>query len=339
MMINPRIIYVFLGMVCLLLSTAVHSEETVPVIRVAVLRDINNLEAGFATICNREYKGILRFIKNKQGTYLAVNTLDIENFLLGVIGREMDPDAPLEALKAQAIAARSHALYQASIASDQPYDLIANISQAYWGKVKLHKNVVLAIEITRGQVLYYQNKPFPAYFHESCGGHTETTGSIWQTNLQTPGAVTCPYCSKTSKNKWSFEIADTKLQHLLQQAGCKIDGLSSIHVREKALGGHAIMIALRTQKSEIPISAEKLRAIVGYSNLKSTLFRVQHVASRFSFQGDGYGHGVGLCQFGAQKMAGHGSKYQKILTHYFPQCKIGPYTPEESEKTKLASTR
>ncbi len=111
--ISRKIFWIILGINCLLFS--VHAEDPLPLIRVAVLRDINNLDHALNKICDREYKGTLRFIKNKQGNYLAINTLDIENFLLGVIGREMSPTAPLEALKAQAIAARSHALYQASI--------------------------------------------------------------------------------------------------------------------------------------------------------------------------------------------------------------------------------
>ena len=335
-------------------------------VRVAVVRNASTLEQTLQALCQHEYQVTIRVIKNNQGRYEAINILDVEDFLLGVIGREMDPRAPLEALKAQAIAARSHALYQANISDNQPYDLIANLSQAYAGKTKLHKNVVIAIEATRGQLLYYANKPLPAYFHESCGGHTETITDIWApmtagksgSKLTSPGSARCPACSQSTEKKWRFELPVATLQRALKQAGFQVGATPSIAILEKTSSSRALKVAIRSETGEILLSAEKLRSLLGYSKLRSAMFDVQRVTSpdgtsvegktspasggqalgkvddRLIFQGDGYGHGVGLCQFGARQMAEKGASCDTILAHYFPNCRVRPCALET-----LASTQ
>lgn len=324
-------------------TAALQADPDSPTIRVAVLRGARNLDAVLKTVSEREYQGTIRVIKAKDGSYTAVNILDIEDYLLNVIGREISPTSPLEALKAQAIAARSHALYQASISENQPYDLIANISQAYFGREKLRKNVVVAIEATRGQVLYYEGKPFPSFFHNSCGGHTETAGSVWQSLIITkkgapvkfPGAATCPWCAKAPETRWKFEISTATLQRVFHKSGYKVGASPRISIAQKASGGHAITVSIQSEAGNLQLSAEKLRSMLGYSSLKSTLFDVtREVLSggkpgdSFVFSGGGYGHGVGLCQYGAQEMAESGSSCNAILTHYFPNCRVNTLPPE-----------
>ncbi len=331
----------FFAIAILSLATCMDSvrgdPENSPTIRVAVLRDCRSLDEALKIVLEREYQGTIRIIKTKANTYTAINILDIEDYLLNVIGREISPTSPLEALKAQAIAARSHALHEASVSENQSYDLVANISQAYFGREKLHKNVVLAIEATRGQVLYFQGKPIPAFFHSSCGGHTETASNVWQSLILTrsgvpvkfPGAVYCSACAKSEETKWKFEISVATLQRIFQRYGYKVGASPSITIAQKAVGGHAITVAIRSETGEFILSAEKLRSILGYSSLKSTLFQVSRESlpnntpgDTLLFTGGGYGHGVGLCQYGAQVMAEHGSSCNAILAHYFPDCRV-----------------
>jgi stage II sporulation protein D len=324
--------------------TTLHAEEGASsTLRVAILRDVAKYDQVLTKLCSREYQGTVRVVKNKDGTYSAINIVDLENYLLDVIGREMDPRAPLEALKAQAIAARSHALYMANISDDQPYDLIANLSQAYFGKEKLKKNIVLAIETTRGQILYFENKPLPAYFHSSCGGHTESVSTVWQNTLNSkwPGTTRCTYCAKSPETKWSFELSVASLQRVFATAGYKLGTSPAIEIQGKGIGGHAITVRVRSEMGEFSMSAEKFRSLLGYSNLKSTLFQVERErhsdgsgGDLIRFQGFGYGHGVGLCQFGAQEMAESGARCPDILNRYFPGCKVRSY-----EKDRLISSR
>lgn len=313
----------------------------------AILRDAPTLEKAVLTLAQRDYHGTIRVVADKQGHYDAVNILDIEDYLLGVIGREMNPKAPLEALKAQAIAARSHALYLARASEDQSYDLVANLSQAYFGKDELSKNVVLAIEITRGQVLECKGKPIPAYFHASCGGHTETEASVWKTTPSKNGGasssdgVACPYCAQSTENRWSLVIGAVSLQRAFKQAGYKVGANPSLAVVEKSPGGHAQRIVIGSAEGEVLLDAESFRAVLGYSRLKSTLFEVRQNRSpdatkgdMFIFEGNGFGHGVGLCQFGAEQMARKGISCERILTYYYPNCRMTSLEPG-----KLASAK
>lgn len=311
------------------------AEENANYVRVAVLRDIPKFEDALAALCKREYQGAVRLVHTKNGAYTAVNTLDVEDFVLSVIGREMDAKGPLEALKAQAIAARSHALYQASISVDQPYDLVANLSQAYIGKCKLEKNVVLAIESTRGQVIYFQGKPIPAFFHDSCGGHTESIGNVWPCGLKLPGTAACASCAQTSQKKWAYEFTASKLQKALKEAGYKIGVSPTVEISRRSSTGHVTDISVESGGKTLILSAERLRSILGYRNLKSTVFNIfspvtaEGIPSgKFIFRGDGNGHGVGLCQFGAHEMAQKGASCNSILSHYFPDCRIRPSATE-----------
>ena len=338
-----RFLWLMISFLCC--STFLQGEEAPSfTIRVAVLRDIPKLDQALALLCKHEYRGMVRVVQIKEGSYVAVNTLGIEDYLLDVVVCEMDPHGPLEALKAQAIAARSHALYQASISHEQPYDLVANISQAYFGKSALSKNVVLAIEATRGQYLTYENKLIPTYFHASCGGHTESVKNVWpskqstetSSDLKLPGAVPCPYCAESKENQWSWKVSALALQRALKHAGYKIDGLSSVSVAERAPSSHVLTVLVSHQKNDLLIPAEKFRSLLGYSKLKSTLFDIQHVTQDdrgtddFVFKGDGWGHGVGLCQFGAQEMAENGASCGHILSYYFPNSLIQSYLSNTS---------
>ncbi len=318
-------------------------------VRVAIIRNAPTLETVFQTPSKKEYTGTIRIIKNHQGKYDAINILDIEDFLMGVIGQEMSPTAPLEALKAQAVAARSHALYQVNISANQPYDLVANLSQAYAGKTELHKNVVLAIESTRGEILYYHGKPIPAFFHSSCGGHTESAVSVWQTisnidgasSLELPPSVRCPYCAKSNGQKWNFEISAATLKRILEQAGYSLGTFPTIAISEKATGGHAQTIAVHSNVGDFHLPADKFRALLGYSCLSSTLFEISQETlpngtpgDTFRFRGEGYGHGVGLCQYGAQEMAEQKASYDNILSYYFPNSYVQPYAPQTWASTR-----
>ncbi len=109
----------------------------------------------------------------------------------------------------------------------------------------------------------------------------------------------------------------------------------SIVVTEKGVGGHALSITVRSEMGEAPFSAEKFRSLLGYHNLRSTLFQVTRRPNSngtpgdvFIFHGDGFGHGVGLCQFGAQEMAEHGAACSEILAFYFPKGQICVYSSE-----------
>jgi stage II sporulation protein D len=328
----------------LCLAASISAANTSTPVRVVIHREVPSFDRMMKLLLQREYDGTMSVVKANDGSYYAVNTIDVESYLLSVVACEMSPSAPLEALKAQAIAARSHALYLTAISQSEPYDLVANLSQAYNGKSKLHKNVVLAIESTRGQLLRYGNKLIPAYFHASCGGHTETVSNVWgseNSECNLPITTPCPHCTKTKENKWSLELSVATLQRLLKPAGYEIGSSPFIRPLEKGNSGRALHLEIDSGTEKIQILAEKFRSLVGYNQLRSTLFEVSRPANAdgtpgdtLLFQGDGFGHGVGLCQYGAKEMAERGVSHQRILTHYFPSSQITSMSSEELASRK-----
>ncbi|MCC7518110.1 MAG: SpoIID/LytB domain-containing protein [Verrucomicrobiae bacterium] len=309
-----------------------------PVIRIAIVRGAATFDEALRAVCAHEYHGTVRVMSQGERAWAAVNVLDVEDYLLGVIGREMDPTGPLEALKAQAVAARTHALFQTIASRDRPYDLVADLSQAYRGKTALHKNVVLALEATRGEVLQYGGLLFPAFFHSDCGGRTESAAAIWPIAnpfdrggvLKMPGGVLCPWCEKSAAVRWSCEMSASALRKAFRDAGAPIEGPMSLRVAERSSSGRVLKVVVGTGKEEKTFSGERLRAILGWSVLKSARFTFERprlsdgsAGEHVIFRGSGYGHGVGLCQRGTRGMALQGSKYREILAYYFPKAKIG----------------
>lgn len=328
-------LWIFAGFVCPLGA----AESSAPLIRIAVVREAASFDDALRAVCEREYQGAVRVMPVSGHGWAAVNELDVEDYLLGVIGREMSPTSPLEALKAQAVAARTHALFQAIASRDRPYDLVANLSQAYRGRATLHKNVVLAIEATRGEVLQYEGLLFPAFFHSDCGGRTESATAIWPIAdpfgkggalIKMPGSAACPWCAHSAAAKWEYETSASALRTALRAEGIAISGPLTLRVAERSPNGRVLKVAIGTGRDEKRLAAERLRAILGWSVLKSTRFTLDcerlpdgRAGERITFHGRGYGHGVGLCQRGACGMAKQGADYRAILAHFFPKSRIG----------------
>lgn len=220
-----------------------------------------------------------------------VNVLGLEDYLAGVLGSEMPKSFPLEALKAQAVAARTYALHKKLEQYGQPFHLGSSvISQVYGGLASEDPRTREAVEATRGVVLTYQLQPVEAYFHASCGGKTESGAEALGRELPYLKPVSCP-CAKLPQAEWRLEL-DQKLQ-----------------VVSRSPTGRATRVLLDGR----PIDAVLLRERIGYMRLKSLWFEV----SGHHITGHGFGHGAGLCQWGAKVLADQGLSFRQILAHYY----------------------
>ncbi len=220
-----------------------------------------------------------------------VNVLGLEDYLAGVLGSEMPKSFPLEALKAQAIAARTYALHKKLEQYGQAFHLGSSvISQVYGGLASEDPRTREAVEATRGMVLTYQLQPVEAYFHASCGGKTESGAEALGRELPYLKPVDCP-CARLPQSEWRLEL-DRKVQ-----------------VVSRSPTGRAARVLLDGK----PIDAVLLRERLGYMKLKSLWFEV---AGRV-LTGHGFGHGAGMCQWGAKVLAERGLGYREILSHYY----------------------
>ncbi|MBV9464038.1 MAG: SpoIID/LytB domain-containing protein [Verrucomicrobiae bacterium] len=333
----------------LLASSPARSEDNRErhLIRVAVVREASALDRTIQSVCKSNYGGNVRVLKSEDGKYTAINTLDVEDYLEGVVGREMSASWPVEALKAQAVAARSHALYSSEQSLNAQYDLVANISQAYRGRDERDARVIGAVRATRGQVLTYKGNLIPAYFHMSCGGRTAAFEEVWPKpvtkngpELELPGSVVCEACLRHPL-PWIADLGREANNTATKPLAAKIGRLVRIEVLGRTPSGRASQLRLVGTSGEMVTSVEKLRALVGYNTMRSGYFEVENTPAGVIFRGSGWGHGVGLCQAGAKEMAERGANYREILAHYFPGAQLAPYHPSlaavSAQLTKFGS--
>ena len=251
-------------------------------------------------------------IRGKSGVQL-VNVLALEDYLAGVLGSEMPRSFPAEALKAQAVAARTYALQKKLDGFEKPWHLGSSvISQVYKGLEAHDPRTREAVEATRGQVLTFKLQPIEAYFHASCGGRTETGAEALGRELPYLRAVTCP-CASLPQSKWSLSLSKQDAQKAL---GKKPAALS---VAGRSRTGRAQRVELGGGRS---LDAVTFREKLGYLKLKSLAFEVEPQKDGWLLSGKGFGHGAGLCQWGANALAEKGRPYREILEHYYPGTEL-----------------
>jgi stage II sporulation protein D len=259
-----------------------------------------------------QVQGDVVVVKGKS-QLVVVNVLPLEAYLQGVLGSEMPKTFPIEALKAQAVAARTYALNKKLEQYGQPFHLGSSvISQVYKGLEADDPRTREAIEQTRGQVLTWQLQPIEAYFHASCGGHTESGLDALGRDLPYLRSVSCP-CAKLATSHWTLKVAPKELQPV---AGGKAPGLQ---VQGRSPTGRV----RRVQVGARSVDAVSLRERLGYMRLKSLDFEVtSHAKDGWVLKGHGFGHGAGLCQWGSRLLADAGKDYRAILEHYYPGTEL-----------------
>jgi stage II sporulation protein D len=255
---------------------------------------------GYVFIGDRWYRGTTCVVPTSGGL-TAVNYVDLENYLYSVVGSEMPTDWSLEALKSQAVAARSYVLYQRNNGANAVFD-VGNTTawQVYGGLEKESASTRAAVDSTRGQVLTYQGQIIDAVFHSCAGGRTENVEDVWSNPL--------PYLR-------SVESPDADAPNCHWEKTVSMDELKQ-HYND--IGNIEAMLV---------IDGDDLRDVLG---LRSAPFQIipqlaqvasaGNVASEptaFEFTGQGYGHGIGMSQWGAYRLAQNNWNYAQILLHYY----------------------
>ena len=279
-------------------------------------------EDGLVFIGDRWYRGTVKLTKTSSG-FTAVNKVDLEHYLASVIGKEMYVSWPQAALRAQAIASRSYAIYKIKKQKTALFDLLnTTTSQVYGGVESEAPSTLEAVSATSGQVLTHQGKIIEAVFHSSSGGHTENSEHVWMSAVPYLRGVP-DYDQQAPVYQWQANFTASQLRQRLPGVG-NIKAL--IPVQTSPTGRVRKMRVQGDRGSQI-ISGNQLRKSLG---LKSTLIQVQPnfglVAGQpgsgspngFSIQGRGYGHGIGMSQWGAYGMAQQGKSHQEIVQHYYP---------------------
>lgn len=395
---------------------------------------------GAVTLCGRSYRGQIVVLRAPSGRLNAVNYVDIESYIQGVLAGEVPYSWPEESLKAQAVAARSYVLHQMQVYGGRDWDVVAtDKDQVYEGMAGEVPSIVRAVQATKGEVLTHDGKIVKAYFSSACGGHTEDAANAFTDEDEFLRGVPDPYCEQSPYQAWTRDFTMPQLRRALSQGASPLGKVIDIKLASRGPSGRALEIILAREGGEEKIAGAELRRLLGYRDLRSTLFEIRvlksvpvtfaytkteyvnlpvsdvadtydlgqeevetvkatlqpdfafHVISGngaldkaragyayaatpggilrtfamrpgleavglvqrlapekpiaaapqtkrerivttttaqrqvpvlLSFRGRGWGHGVGMCQWGARGMAARGLSYREILAHYYPSTKL-----------------
>ena len=274
-------------------------------------------------IDNRKFRGLVDIIREPDLTLLVVNHIDLEEYLCGVLHHEVSYLWPYEVLKAQAIASRTFALYQHQINREKDYDLTnTSFSQVYGGATGERYRTNKAVIATYGEVLTYNGKLFPAYYHATCGGHTQDASRLWDIDIPPLKGRECPNCKISPYYKWQKRLSLDYIQKKLNGEGLNVGKIYAIEPTGYDESHRLINLKITHSKGETIISGYRFRIIMGTNLIRSTNFKVELNINSALFTGFGWGHGVGMCQWGALSMALKGYKAEEILKFYYPQSEI-----------------
>ena len=281
------------------------------------------LGKGYAYVNQRAFRGRLNVIRKANNSFLVVNELDIEDYVKGILCHEAAPWWPMEALKAQAVIARSYAVYQKQWTKDKDFDLTNDIySQVYGGKTSEKWRTNSAVNSTKGKVLVFEGKVFPSYYHATCAGRTEDASELWKINIAPLKGVKCGFCKQSPHFSWEKKIPLSEIKQRLEAKGYGLPRIESITISGRNLSGRAAFLRIEGEGKVLEISAKDFRQVMNPNIIRSTNFSLELNADTADFKGLGWGHGVGLCPWGMYFMAQKASKYADILKYYFPRTEL-----------------
>ena len=268
------------------------------------------------------YRGTIEVTPSDKGL-LVVNELPLDDYLIGLINCEISSQWPMEAIKAQAVIARSYAVYQRESRGNALYHLESSVlDQVYAGCDIEDSRAARGVQETAGEVLTYNGKVIQAFYHSNCGGHTEAAENVWGSPIPYLKGVEDKYCQSAPSAKWEQTITLGRIESQLRNSGYKVTGLKDIRTGRRNASGRLTELVLVTANGCQTLSAPKFRMAVGSTVIKSTNFEVRIAGDTAVFTGVGYGHGVGLCQWGAKQRASDGFDYREILAYYYPGTKL-----------------
>ena len=295
-----------------------NKEMNVSGVKVKVARDSNIYVDG------RRFRGDIDIIRKDNSKLMVINHIGMDEYLYGVLYHEVSHLWPMECLKAQAIAARTFALFQARQNKLQQYDLRSDIySQVYGGRTSEKWSTTRAVNLTSDKVLTYKGEILPSYYHATCGGHTEDAANLWNVDLAPLKGAPCIFCIHSPYYKWMKEMSLGELENKLKDSGYKIGNILEVNILSKDKSGRIDKLEIKDDAGvAVVLTGKDFRQMIGPNDLKSTKFDAAIKRNNLVLNGFGWGHGVGMCQWGAFEMARQGKRCEDILQYYYPGAEI-----------------
>jgi stage II sporulation protein D len=299
---------------------------------------------GFLSCRGKRYRGMFKIIPNGSNLRL-INIVHMDDYLKGVVPPEIGfvGEEEFEAIKAQAVAARTYSMSHLSQYPGEAFDMKSDISDQVYLGMEVEKTIVSrAVDETSGYVVKYRGEFINAYYHSTCGGYTDDVDAVWDKAL-IPYLRTVNdsgYCKWSKYFTWKESYTSGQLKIMIEQflsaergRVVNIGDIISLFVKSNTTGGRIAELVVETNQGNYSFSGDKIRWVIKRSSnpemiLQSARFKVNTTHNtagklvRADFDGGGYGHGVGMCQCGAIGMARGGWKYKNILTFYYKDTEI-----------------
>lgn len=277
------------------------------------------------SVGTRKLSGELEIVRHEEKGLTLVNRVDLERYLVGLINHEISSGWPPESVKAQAVVARTYALYRKEQSKYIDYDLESStLDQVYSGTNLEDSRSLAAVAGTRDQVLSYEGEVIATFYHACCGGHTELPQHVWGGNYNGLSAVACEYCSASPAYFWKREVNARDLARTLTKNGFDLQNVKRLQALASTPFGRVLTLEVSDGSRSYRLTGNQFRKALGYQSLMSTYFHIETPAPGLvQFVGGGNGHGVGMCQWGARGMAEEGFTYTQILKHYYPDASLG----------------
>ena len=266
--------------------------------------------------------GLVQLVRRGKG-FSVMNRVDLEEYVKGVVPSEVSSSWHPEMLKAQAVAARTYALYQQMLSATREYDVAATVQdQVYRGKQGIDVGILRAVEETRGLVVTYLGAPIYAAFSSTAAGLTEDAMNVWSKEYPYLKGVECPFDLASPYYQWKSSFKIDTLEQNLRQQGFPVGTIATITPLAFSRGGRVAKLRVLHSGGELVLRGEELRKAVGYTIIPSTQFAIESIGQDVVLSGFGAGHAVGMCQWGAKELAELGYPFSTILQYYYPGTEL-----------------
>jgi stage II sporulation protein D len=282
-------------------------------------------EDNIVVLNGHPYRGKVKIRKNPKGGLDVINIVNIEMYLYGVVPKEMSPQWFPEALKSQAVAARTFAIYQIDKSRDRDYDVTSTTaSQVYGGAEAEAQQTNQAVDETKGMVIRYHGQLALTYFHGNSGGMTEDAERVWTAEIPYLKATPDEFSIKAPGCAWKLSMNIDDIKKALNKKGVDVGPIEKIVVSDLSPSGRVMKLRISHGGTDTTLSGNDFRLKTDPALIKSTLFSITPDGKEIHFEGKGYGHGVGMSQWGAYIMAREGRSYMDILQFFYKDVDIGP---------------
>lgn len=288
---------------------------------------------GLISLSDQKYHGDLHIVSSEDGDCDVVNETNLENYIGALLSKEMNAVWPIEALKAQAVAARSYAYYKMKYekSSSNFYDIENSEKHQVVGDFfDITQTTMKAAMTTKGEILVTDGGEMtPIFFHAKCGGRTLRPDQVWENKVKGYESVVCPFCKGHGGAGWKLSIDSNRMEGFAKWYANRFKKVGLTHlvnVKEKIFlaPDKENTTTLRLYIGEKVYLIEKpiFRRYFGRLEIPSNNFVMNFDGKSYTVAGEGNGHSVGMCQLGALDLADRGQSYKEILSFYFPNHKI-----------------